>query len=82
MGRKRKIKQHWVAQVFYTNIGRLVISLILSAVFLALSDYVNYNFIYVFYITMLFPMWITLKLFAHAWIINPLKERKRKKKND
>ena len=72
-----KIKSILV-QIFATNIGWLIISLLMILVFIILSDKYAWADTAI-YICLIYPIGYTLTVCIYAWIINPIRNRKQNK---
>ena len=71
--------RHWLLQIFATKIGWLAITLLLAIVFGILGNYYDWAAI-AMYICFLYPVGLTLVMIVYAWIINPLRDYKERKK--
>ena len=57
----------------------MVISLLLTGVFVVLSDFYEWAELGI-YICLIYPVVLLIVLIIHAWILNPIRERKENKK--
>jgi hypothetical protein len=59
-------------QIFCTKIGWLFIFLFLSLVFGILSNWIDWCE-YAMFISLIYPVGLSLVMIVYAWIINPIK---------
>lgn len=70
-----------LTQIFCTKIGWLVVCLLLAGLFLILSDYYDSAFFVIaMYVSLIYPVVLTLIMIIYAWIINPMRDRRENKK--
>jgi hypothetical protein len=73
----KKIKNSlafFVELLKYNTLTRLIVSVLLSAISLKLSEY--YDFMtYPAVIFIIYPIWIFIWMFMYAWILNPIRDR-------
>lgn len=75
---KEKLKKT-LLQIFGTKIGWLFISLFLTVIFGVLSNFYDWAEIPMF-ISLIYPVGLSLVMIVYAWIINPINEQKNKGK--
>ncbi len=75
---KEKLKKT-LLQIFGTKIGWLFVSLFLTVIFGVLSNFYDWAEIPMF-ISLIYPVGLSLVMIVYAWIINPINEQKNKGK--
>jgi hypothetical protein len=73
-----KNSRAWLLQIFSTKIGWLVITILSTLIFGILSNFYEWAVIPTF-ISLIYPVCLTLIMIVYAWIINPIKDLKNKK---
>ena len=77
---KEKLKKT-LLQIFGTKIGWLFVSLFLTVIFGVLSNFYDWAEIPMF-ISLIYPVGLSLVMIVYAWIITQLMNKKIKVKND
>ena len=71
--------RHWLLQIFATKIGWLAICGLMTIIFGLLANLYDWAEI-VMYISLVYPVVLTLIMIVYAWFINPIREYKANKK--
>jgi len=77
---KKFFRLIWV-YIVHTKIGKLVLSLLLAFIFGVLAENTEVEwFDYAMYAMLVYPVGLTLVMIAYAWVINPLRDLKERRK--
>lgn len=71
--------KHWLLQIFATKIGLLAVSVVLILVFGILGNKYEWAAT-IMYLAWIYPIGLALVMMAYAWVINPIRDYKERKK--
>ena len=71
--------KHWLLQIFATKIGLLAVSVVLILVFGILGNKYE-RAATIMYLAWIYPIGLALVMMAYAWVINPIRDYKERKK--
>jgi Na+-translocating ferredoxin:NAD+ oxidoreductase RnfD subunit len=73
--------KNFLTQIFCTKLGWVLISFLLALIFIILSDRYDWASTCA-YLSMIYPVFLTLKLIVYGWFINPMRERRERKNKE